>query len=158
MTSPTSMPPSDAQDPEDPLLAELGDAVVTLARALQHGAHERADVIPLTGTEVMVLRWVDRHPGATPSSTAQGVGLRRSNLSAAVRGLVAKGMLTREADPADSRSVRLAPTDRARESSRAIRAHWGRELAARLPDLTAADREVLARTVRILGRDEGPAT
>lgn len=157
MSSPTSTPPADAQDP-DALLVELADVLVTTARLLQHGAHEQPGVVPLTGTEVMVLRWVDRHPGATPSSTAAGLGLHRSNLSAAVRGLVDKGMLTREADPHDSRSVHLAVTDLARASSRAVRAHWGGRLAAHLGELPAADRAALARTVEILGRGEGPAT
>ncbi|UVY83627.1 MarR family transcriptional regulator [Brachybacterium sp. NBEC-018] len=157
MTSPTSKGAHPAPPP-DSVLADLGDEIVQLARHLQRGAHERSGAVPLTGTEVMVLRYVDHHPGAGPSAVAEGLGLRRPNLSAALRGLESKGMLARRPDPEDSRATRLELTDRAAESNRRIREHWGRELSARLGTLTDHEQEALARAVAILARADQAVT
>lgn len=132
------------------MLAELGDVVVELSRHLQLEAHSRHSVVPLTGTEAMVLRWVDRHPGTTPSVAAEAMGLRRSNLSAALRSLDSKGMILRQSDPADSRIVHLRPTPRAAVSRARIRAHWAEVLAERLPDLDDEQRDILGRAIEIL--------
>ena len=153
MTSPTPRGERPAP-PVDEVLAELGDEIVQPARHLQHGAHERSGAVPLTGTEVMVLRYVDHHPGVSPSAVAEGVGLRRPNLSAALRGLEGKGMLARHPDPEDSRGVRLELTALAADSNRRIREHWGRELSARLGELTADERQALARAAEILARTD----
>lgn len=135
------------------LLADLGDVIVELARSLQLEAHSRPSVVPLTGTEAMVLRWVDLHPGTTPSAAAEGMGLRRSNLSTALRSLDSKGMILRETDPADSRIVHLRPTQRAAVSRERIREHWSDVLTERLPDLDDEQRDILEQAVEILRDD-----
>ncbi|MGY5763976.1 MarR family winged helix-turn-helix transcriptional regulator [Brachybacterium sp. DNPG3] len=135
---------------DDDLLLELGEAVVDLARRLQLDAHALPDVVPLTGTEVMVLRYVDHHPGTTPSLAAEGTGLRRSNLSAALRALTARGFVVREKDPEDSRITRLRTTELAGASRDGIRAHWAGVLAESLPRLDAEQREILRRAAEIL--------
>jgi DNA-binding MarR family transcriptional regulator len=140
----------------DALLTELADVLVALARHLQVATHEQEGVVPLTGTELSVLHWVERHPGATPSATAEAVGLRRSNLSTALRGLVAKGMIRREADPLDSRIAHLQPTDLALASGRRVRAYWAGVLAARMPDLDEHERELLDGALEILARAVDP--
>lgn len=154
MTSATSEPPGALG--EDPLLLDLGDLLVGIGRQLLSDAHEQPGVVPLTGTEMLVLRWVDRRPGCTPSEVADGMRLRRSNVSAALRGLTRKGMVLRRADPEDSRQMHLLLTDRARESSLAIRTYWARLLGERLPDLEPGDRAALERTVALLVRAEEP--
>jgi DNA-binding MarR family transcriptional regulator len=152
--APATAPVEGVPDTDDALLAELGDVVVTLARHLQHEAHDAEGVVPLTGTEIVVLRWVDRHPGTTPTAVAEATGLRRSNLSAAVRSLVRAQMLVKEPDPQDSRLVHLRPTARAHDSSDRLRALWGGALADRLPPMDDEQRDVLVRALRILGAGE----
>lgn len=153
--SSSTRPVSDAASSDHALLAELGDVIVTLARDLQHEAHDAEGVVPLTGTEIVVLRWVDRHPGATPSAVAEATGLRRSNLSAAVRSLVEARMLVKDPDPQDSRLVHLRPTARAHASSDRLRELWGQALGRRLPELDQERREVLVRALGILGEIDG---
>lgn len=150
MTSPT--PPLDRFLFDDPVLVDLADEVLDLARRLHRGSEGMEGVVPLTGTEVMVLRYIDRHPESTPSAAAEGTGLRRPNLSAALRSLEAKGMIERHGDAADSRSFHLRLTERARVSASRIRARWGQVLSAQLGELTAEEHAVLERAVGILER------
>lgn len=142
-------------DGADALLFDLADAVVGLARLLQVADMQSAGVIPLTGTEIAVMRWVHRHPGTTSGETARATGLHRSNMSAALRGLVDKGKIVREGDPEDSRRVHLRLTDRAEEDSRRIRLQWAEVLRERLPALDGEDRSALERSVRLLTGWEG---
>jgi DNA-binding MarR family transcriptional regulator len=85
---------------------------------------ELRDVVPLTGTEVSVIREVHRNPHVTPSQIAGATGLHRSNISTAVRTLEAGGLVVREQVPDDARSITLAPTARACESIARINAYW----------------------------------
>jgi DNA-binding MarR family transcriptional regulator len=117
----------------DEILADLAEVVLRISRDMDPHAGEAAGVVPLTGTEAMILRWVDRNPGTSPSATAEATALQRSNLSAAMRSLVDKGMVDRRTDPANARLVQLFPTERARESIRMLRTHWARRLRSALP-------------------------
>jgi DNA-binding MarR family transcriptional regulator len=137
------------------LLFDLADAIVGMARLLQVSDVEAAGVPALTGTEVIVLRWVHRHPGTTSGETARATGLHRSNMSAALRGLAAKGMVQRDSDPEDSRRVHLHLTEAAEEHGRAIRQRWAQVLGEHLPALGDADRAALARAVEMLTEWEG---
>lgn len=134
---------------------DLADAIVGLARLIQVADVQIAGVAPLTGTEIAVLRWVHRHPGTTSGETARATGLHRSNMSAALRGLVSKGLVLREGDPEDSRLVHLRLTELAEEDSRRIRLHWAQALQDRLPALADEDRATLERTVDLLTSWEG---
>jgi DNA-binding MarR family transcriptional regulator len=142
-------------DGEDALLFDLADAVVGLARLLQVADVQSAGVVSLTGTEIAVMRWVHRHPGTTSGETARATGLHRSNMSAALRGLVSKGLVQREGDPEDSRLVHLRLTEVAEEDSRRIRLHWAEVLRDRLPALDDEDRAALERSVDLLTSWEG---
>lgn len=142
----------------DPLLVEVADVVAAVGRRLQMSVHDMEGLVPLTGTEISVVRWVDRHPGVTPSAAAEATGLRRPNLSAALRGLGEKGLITRTPDRHDSRIVHLHATDLARDSGRRVREAMSTELSRCFPALDDEDREALRRTMRILASaDGGPA-
>jgi len=122
----------------DHALAELADVILRIARELDpHGAGTPA-VVPLTGTEALVLRWIDTHRGASPSALAAATRLQRSNLSAALRSLEAKGMVERRPDPSDARSAQLHPTELATSSIARLRAHWASTVRAALGGDAAA--------------------
>ncbi|WP_144715462.1 MarR family winged helix-turn-helix transcriptional regulator [Curtobacterium pusillum] len=108
----------------DDLLAELADVVLRISREIDPNGAGTLDIVPLTGTEALVMRWVDRNPGQTPSAVAEATALKRSNLSVALRSLVAKGMVERRPDPEDARTVHLHPTELAEQSIERLHAHW----------------------------------
>jgi DNA-binding MarR family transcriptional regulator len=91
---------------DDAVLAELADRILVIARELQTQTFPD-DVTPLVGSEQNVIRFIDRNPGSSPSDVAIGTGLQRSNLSAALRALEARGFVERRPDPEDARRIQL---------------------------------------------------
>jgi len=128
----------------DDVLAELADVVLRISREVDPHGLRALDIVPLTGTEALVMRWIDRNPGASPSAVADATALQRSNLSVAVRSLVAKGMVERRPDPEDARTVRLFSTDVARDSIGRLHAHWAGALRSALGDGDHADAVAVA--------------
>lgn len=112
----------------DERLADLADLVLAVARAIAIDAHSDPAIVDLTTTEINVMRYVDRHPGASPTAVAAATGLQRSNLSRALRDLEAKGMVRRTVDVTDARQTRLEPTARAAANLERLRANWSRLL------------------------------
>lgn len=110
-------------------LAAFADALLDLAHQLDTRHPELRDVVPLTGTEIAVIREIHRSPGSSPSHIAEATGLKRSNVSTAVRALEAGGLVKRESQPGNARSVALLPTPLAAQSIARIHAHWERQLA-----------------------------
>lgn len=123
-----SSTPSSAPSPE--ALARLADVVHDLAHLLDIRNPDLRDVVPLTGTEIAVIREIHRHPGASPSQIAQATRLQRSNVSTTLRALEAGGLVTREAGPGNARSVSLWPTAQAADNVAMINAYWARRLSA----------------------------
>ena len=66
-----------------------------------------------------------------------------------------RGLVRREADPADRRRLRLALTDTGLEMSRSVEGQMTRELAAHLAGATPADLLALGRTLTVLDRALG---
>ncbi|KTR08948.1 MarR family winged helix-turn-helix transcriptional regulator [Curtobacterium luteum] len=133
----------------DAQLAELADVVLRISREIDPHGGDPVDVVPLTGTEALVMRWVDRNPGTSPSATALATGLQRSNLSAALRSLVAKGMVERRPHPSDARTVQLLPTELAAASIGRLRAHWVTKLRGALGEDDRGTAEALALLERV---------
>ncbi|MET0885098.1 MAG: MarR family transcriptional regulator [Mycetocola sp.] len=115
--------------PTSEQLAALADVILDLAHKLDIRNPALRDVVPLTGTEVAVIREVHRNPNMTPSQLAATTGLHRSNISTALRTLETGGLIVREQVPGDARSITLAPTPRAEESVARINAYWADRLA-----------------------------
>lgn len=105
-------------------LADLADVVMAVSRAIKLRAAADPAVLDLSTTEVTVLRFIDHHPGVSPSAVAAATGLQRSNLSRALRELEAKQLVRRSADPADNRQSLLQSTALAAENLAHIRAIW----------------------------------
>ncbi|WP_062305357.1 MarR family winged helix-turn-helix transcriptional regulator [Demequina subtropica] len=138
---------------EDRDLAELAECILRIARELDpHAAGAGVDVVPLTGTETAVLRWIHRNPGTSPSAAAEATGLKRPNLSVALRSLEGKGLVSREPDPDDHRHAVLHATPLADEGIARLRAFW----ASRIRDAMGIDVGAAADVAAVLGRlDEG---
>jgi len=101
----------------------------------------------LSPTELEVMRMLVRAPDLSVGEVARELGLQPSNASAAVRGLVARGLLERRRDGRDGRISRLAPTTKAQAIRRRREGAWGELLRthlARMPPEDAA--AVLAAT------------
>ncbi len=137
---------SDTNTP-DPVLVELADAILRVARELESHSVTGAGLKTLTGTEATVLRWVHRNPRCSPSAAAEATGLQRSNLSTALRGLTAKGLVERHRDATDSRQVSLDVTDSAREGIAALNATWSQIMA----DALGAQSGQAVAAVTVLG-------
>ncbi|QUR67786.1 MarR family winged helix-turn-helix transcriptional regulator [Mycobacterium spongiae] len=123
------MQPSHQQhDRYDARLADLADLVLTLGRAVRTQAAGDSSLVELSLTEVTVMHYIDHHAGVSPSAVAAATGLQRTNLSRALRGLEAKGMVERTADPTDNRQALLTGTPKAAENLTRVRAAWARLL------------------------------
>ncbi|MBC9712641.1 MarR family transcriptional regulator [Streptomyces sp. TRM66268-LWL] len=128
------------------LAAELRTAMGKLARRVKH-----EDRIPLG--QVAVLGALDRDGAMTTSDLAADQRVRPQSMARAVGLLMEQGHITRRAHPTDKRKslVELTPAGRAAlEAERGRRAGW---LAQAIEgELSAAERESLARTVTLLNR------
>lgn len=127
------------------LAVVLHDLAWLLPRKIDPWA--QAGFEPLPPTELEVMRLLVRQPELSVGEVAQALGLQPSNASAAIRGLVARGLLERTPDESDGRISRLAPTAQAQAIRRQREAAWGELLRARLRRLPPEDAEQLLAAV-----------
>lgn len=144
----------------DAALAEIAELILRIGRDLEpSGPDGVAGLVQLTGTEAAVMRWIHRSPDTTPAATAAATGLQRSNLSSALKSLVAKGMVEKRPDPDDGRSVRLRATPLAEDNIARLREFWAGRLrvalsvAEGLPAPSDADLATVATVLEAL--DDG---
>lgn len=130
--APTTPGPAAGSTTDPEALADLAGAVVALAREIEF-QHEHADYIPLTQTERLVLATLDRRGETAPSALAEQLGLKRSNVSIALRGLEAKALVARRRSSPDGRGVLVRPTPLAAQNLERLRARWAEVLAAVAP-------------------------
>ena len=105
--------------------------------------------ITLTLTESNVMRFVDRHPGTSPSALADGTGLHRSNMSAALRSLEEKGLINRAHHGEDGRAITVEPTDLAAHNLARLRRSWTSGLVRALDGNTEGFDETLGFLLRL---------
>jgi DNA-binding MarR family transcriptional regulator len=135
---------------EDPL-AELADLVLNVGRLIRARTPSGADAVPLTETERTVMRIVDLFPSSSPSVIASRSRIQRTNVSAALRSLENKGMITRTSS--SGRGISVMPTALAASNLRHLRTAWSRQLSPALGDDLASVRhcvELLALLERAL--------
>jgi DNA-binding MarR family transcriptional regulator len=131
-------------------LADLAELILNVAREIRFREPDDDRVIHLGWSEACVMRFVDHHPGAAPSDVAEATGLRRSNLSTALRNLEAHGLVERRSDSNDRRGVNLFPTARAASNLALVRGEWARQLA----DSLGEDRGSVSDALALLHRLE----
>lgn len=117
---------------------------------------------PLPTSELAVVKHVLASPGVTVTELSRHLGMRHSNVSAAVRALVERGLVARERSPDDRRVSLLVPTEKSLGARESINTVWSgtvRAAMARLdPDQVAslkAASEALHALNQVL-REEGP--
>ncbi|MDT9592106.1 MarR family winged helix-turn-helix transcriptional regulator [Nocardioides zeae] len=143
------MPPPDPAVPDpDHLLAELADLVMNVGRLVRARTPADAEAVPLTETERAVMRLVDLFPGSSPSEISARARLQRTNVSAALRSLETKGMVTRSAS--SGRGVAVTATALAGRNLEQLRAAWAASLRPALGD----DEDAVRRGVDLLARLE----
>lgn len=118
---------------DETVLADLADAVLALSREIEF-RHAHPDFIALTLNERLVLRALDNDGELAPSELAARLGLQRSNLSTALRGLEAKGLVIRVHGGADGRRVLVRSTPLAARNLRRLRERWAEVLGAVAPE------------------------
>lgn len=110
--------------------ADLAQIVLTVAREIRLRETDIGDdTISLTPSNTQVMRYIDAHPGATPSETAEATGLLRSNLSTAIRELEQIGFIEKRRDEHDGRGVRLFSTAIAAANLTRVRDQWAADAA-----------------------------
>lgn len=132
-------------------LAELAQLILSVAREIRFRGYDDPEAVSLNASEANVMRYIDTHPGTTPSAVADATGLRRSNLSTALRDLESRGFVERRVDPNDGRGVNLFPTPRAARNLELVRREWAHALDVGL----GADHRDIASAKRLLQRLEG---
>jgi DNA-binding MarR family transcriptional regulator len=118
------------------LAVVLQDLAWLLPRTVGAAENER-EQLPLSELEVM--RLLVRRPGLKVGDVAHELGLHGPNASAAIKALLARGLIERRSDPDDGRVARLFPTPRAIASRDAREDGWGDALRTALRDLDPDD-------------------
>lgn len=142
--------PAAAPDAVALVSAELATLILDVSKQLRMAAHAETKLAPLPESERDVLRLVYRRPGISVSAVARELHMKSSNVSTAVRSLMQRGLMTREADQADRRIARLALTDVARQNVRRIETSWANQLGAALSQLEPGYRAALEDAVPAL--------
>jgi DNA-binding MarR family transcriptional regulator len=130
---------------------ELVSRIVELAPAMRRAfdvrprAEERTTWLPLTGHQLDALAALDA-ASLTMRELCDRLDITESAGTALSDRLVARGMVTRQADPADRRVVRLALSDTARQMVDGYRRSKQDRIAR---TLSALDDDDLAALVRI---------
>jgi DNA-binding MarR family transcriptional regulator len=105
--------------------ADLADLALVISRELQYRGYTDTDAVGLTQSEGMVMRYLlQDQAAAAPSQIAAATGLQRTNLSTTLRGLEHKGLIQRQANPADGRGVTVSPTEHGRANYAQARHEW----------------------------------
>jgi DNA-binding MarR family transcriptional regulator len=98
------------------------DALERLLRIYQFRDRDRACYGAVTPNECFALEAAARDGALSVGGLAAKLGLHKSNASRLANGLEARGLVRRESDRSDGRSVRLALTAQGKRTHDAIRA------------------------------------
>ena len=112
----TAMPPrhstSDTPHPLDPVL-DFMRLLWSIEHGLQRMSKRMEGELGITGPQRLVLRVVGQFPGLSAGELAHIVRLHPSTITGILQRLVARGLLERAQDPADTRRARLRLKQRA---------------------------------------------
>jgi len=140
--------PSTTDDTAAGLVGVLGP----LQRTLRKRAREDWPLEPLATAQVELLRAVGRRPGVSVGEAAAELRIAPNTASTLANQLVAAGLVRREADARDRRTVRLAVTDAAERRMAAWNDRRHQVLDAALVHLAREDRAVLRAAIGPLER------
>jgi DNA-binding MarR family transcriptional regulator len=125
-----------------------------LDHALASASRRMKAAAGVTGRERLFIRLVGRHPGITPGELADLLHVHPSSVTALVKRLQGRRLLSRRLDAEDARSVRLALTAGGERvaalESGTIEAGVKQALAGADPRAVEAATQLLARVARRL--------
>lgn len=131
---------------------ELHPTVASMAVAfwrMRLLVERRAKTLPL---KLLVLSMVSGEEGISPGEIRGRLGLDFSRITRLVQSLEREGLLLRERDAADRRSLHLYPTKEGREYLRERTALVNEELRERLAGLGPAEIEELNRMLGVVAK------
>jgi DNA-binding MarR family transcriptional regulator len=111
---------ADSHYPLDPVL-DFMRLLWSIEHGLQRMSKRMETALGITGPQRLVLRVVGRFPNLSASELAHIVRLHPSTITGILQRLVARGLLVREQDPADTRRARLRLKPRAVVHTRVAR-------------------------------------
>ncbi|WP_328522988.1 MarR family winged helix-turn-helix transcriptional regulator [Kribbella sp. NBC_00359] len=128
--SPRRRPRQARRSADEKRWADLADLALVISREIQYRGYADAKAVGLTQSEGMVMRYLlQDEAAAAPSQIAAATGLQRTNLSTTLRGLEHKGLIQRQASPADGRGVTVSPTEHGRANYTLARREWATAVA-----------------------------
>lgn len=128
----------------------LTTALSELIRVIQFRDRDRACCYGLSVSQCYGLGAVVENPQLTVNELAATLYLEKSTASRLVNGLVERGLVTKQADSKDRRTLRLAPTRRGEAVHTAIRRDLVGGHESLLDGLSPEGRSVVVRTIRQL--------
>ncbi len=128
---------------------EILETIPLTMRAI--GVQMRANPpLNLSVHQFRTLMFLHRHEGASLSDAADHLGLSLPSVSKLIDGLVARGVVAREAHPRDRRRVTLTLTASGRSSLQTVREAAQAHLARILTALPPAQRATVMQAMRAL--------
>lgn len=123
-------------------------------RKLAPGPPPLVEGVGLTPPQITLLDWVARSPGSGVQELAARLGLAPPTVSVGVRRLEEMGLLRRQPNPQDGRSIRLFLTPRGQAAQQHLRDHRRQKVRRLLAGLEPREQE---RLLDLLERALGAA-
>ena len=133
-------------------LRQLAVALIDISSDVRRKSHEEAGVPLLPNGLVDIMRVIEAHPGITVAEVAARLNRQFSNVSAQLRELVARGLVTRIRDAADKRYVTLHPTPESERIRTLLETMWADTLGAAAGKLRPEEKEQIAASLPALQR------
>ena len=133
----------------DEAARELLEVVPVIVKDIRSEMRSRRSP-DLTVPQFRTLAFVDRNKGTSLSAVANHMGLTLPSTSRLVDGLIARGMLTREDNPADRRRVKLGVTNHGLTILETSRRGTLTYLTDKIASLSAEDREVIVKAMKAM--------
>ncbi|MGP3955254.1 MarR family winged helix-turn-helix transcriptional regulator [Nonomuraea sp. 3N208] len=130
----------------------LAVALLEISSHVRRRSHQGTGIPPLSSGVLDILRVIDDHPGITVAEVAARLGRQMSNVSTALRELVALGLVTRGRETADKRCVTLRPTAESLRIKTLLESVWAGDLAAGTSRLLPAERAQIQASLPALKR------
>lgn len=129
---------------------EASKALVELSWWVQRKGPMRAGIEVLPSTEVVILGYMEDHPGTITTEISEALDIKPSNVSAAVRALVEKGLVEKTPDVKDGRKSRLHLSELARKNKGTIDAAVMGSIDEVLTQLSPEHRDSLFQALEAL--------
>lgn len=133
-------------------IEQLVDVMLRTGREIREGARGADRFSPYTALRLEALDFVARTGSPTMRDIADSFGITPPSATALVAGLVRSGALVRAEDPQDRRVTRVRITPAGRKALAAGTAQVRRHLGTVFANLSAAERDALARIFTKLSR------